>query len=1024
MSRMSVSRMRGMSMMSATSISSSGVSYKKPLVVQRTDQEMENFRKEISTDAHEIPLQELLHRLGTNAELGLTRAKADTLLKINGPNCLVASQTKSRYWIFLGFMFGGFAALLWIGALLSLLGFTLSYINDPDSHEGYDHLYLGCVLLVVVIFSGFFGFYQESSSEKIMDSFKRMIPSYAMVIRDGIEYTLPSEELVVGDLVELFAGSTIPADIRVIDSASLKVDNSSITGESDPQSKYPKCTSENPLETANLAFYSTNIVEGRGRGIVISCGDDTLIGHIAGLTTALKKEETPIHKEIRRFIKIITVLAIAIGLTFFILCLNFGYNFFVSFSFFIALIIANVPEGLPVTLTACMTLTAKRMASKNCLVKKLEAIETLGACNVICSDKTGTLTQNRMTVSHMFFDGQEWDVLKTLNEVPRDSEAFEALVEIAMLCSRATFIDKDKNIPIEERTVAGDASESAILKFLEALIGNVAQKRELKPKICEIPFNSNNKFQLSIHKLVGGRNLLVIKGAPERIIMRCKKYLSNDRTVELDDDLADELLEAILNLGRKGERVLAFADYYLPETYGADYVFNAEKQNFPVEGYRFVGFLSMMDPPRFTVPEAVRMCKEAGIRVIMVTGDHPVTAEAIAKKVGIISEDSIVHTDILKGDNDSMTRVKHHIIAGVVTGNDLREMTDHELEMALVKYRELIFARTSPQQKLKIVEALQKQKLIVAVTGDGVNDSPALKKADIGIAMGIAGSDVAKNAADMILLDDNFSSIVTGIEEGRLIFDNLKKSIAYVLTSNVPEIVPFIVLVGFNLPQSLTVMAIVLIDIGTDLWPAISLAYEKPEADIMKRCPRNPVEDRLINTRLIYLAYGQIGFIQSVGAFIVYFFIMAQHGFFYDRLIGIRVLWDSETINDLQDSYGEEWTYPERMYLQRKCVAGFFVSIVMTQTTDLLICKTRKLSLFQQGMSNRPLNYSICFAMAVMLVSVYCPGVRDFFQFEPVDYWPYVLTLPFVLIIFCYDEGRKWLIRRNPYGFAARETYY
>ncbi|KAK9883068.1 hypothetical protein WA026_001273 [Henosepilachna vigintioctopunctata] len=1019
------SRPRGPSVVSIASVSTTGVAYVKPVVVQRTVKEVEDFRKEITTDVHQIALAELTQRLGTNPETGLSRVRADELLRMNGPNCIAGSQSKSRWWIFLHYMFGGFATLLWLGAFLSMIGFTVSYLDDPTNEESYDHLYLGSVLVVVVTFSGFFGFYQESTSETIMESFKKMIPTYATVIRDKVEFTIPSEEIVVGDVVEIQAGGTVPADIRIIDSSSLKVDNSPITGESDPQTKYPKYTSDNPLETANLAFYTTNVVEGRGRGIVVSCGDDTLIGHIAGLTTTLKKEETPIHKEIKRFIKIITVLAIGIGTAFFILCLNAGYNFFVSFSFFVALIIANVPEGLPVTLTACMTLTAKRMAAKNCLVKKLVAIETLGACNVICSDKTGTLTQNRMTVSHMYFDGEEWDVLQTLDNVNRQSQAYKALVEIAMLCSRATFIDKD--VPINDRRVAGDASETAILKFLEALVGNVETKREKKPKVCEIPFNSNNKFQLSIHKISSDKYLLVIKGAPERIIARCKTYLTNDKIKKLDEDTADQLLDAIYQMGNKGERVLAFADFVLPSSYGPNYPFNPEKQNFPVEGFRFVGLLSMMDPPRLTVPGAVRMCKEAGIRVIMVTGDHPVTAQAIAKKVGIISLESHVQNDILmtRPSVDShMKFSKAQNIAGVVTGNDLREMTDPELDYVLSKYKEIIFARTSPQQKLKIVEALQRQGHIVAVTGDGVNDSPALKKADIGVAMGIAGSDVAKNAADMILLDDNFASIVTGIEEGRLIFDNLKKSIAYVLTSNVPEIMPFVVLLGFNLPKSITVMAIILIDIGTDLWPAISLAYEKPEADIMRRKPRDLKKDRLINSRLIYLAYGQIGFIQSVGSFVVYFFIMAQHGFFFYELVGLRRIWDSETVNDLEDSYGQEWTHAERMYLQRKCIAGFFVSIVLTQTTDLLICKTRRLSLFQQGMSNMPLNYSAIFAFVVMFFAVYCPYVRTFFQFEPVDFWPYLLTLPFVLIIFGYDEGRKWLIRKYPHGFAYRETYY
>lgn len=1052
-------RTRRHSRASIASISTTGAPYVKKLFIHRTTEDLDTFRKEIDTDVHQITMGELTHRFATNTQTGLTRTKAGYLLKLNGPNCLVASETRSSWLILLGFMFGGFATLLWIGAILSIVGFVVSTINGVETDEKYDHLYLGSVLILVNLFTGFFGFYQEYTNEAIMDSFKKMVPSYTTAIRDGVEVTIPTEEIVVGDLVELQAGCTVPADIRVIDASGLKVDNSPITGESDPQTKMPKCTSDNPLETANLAFFSTNVVEGRGRGIVVACGDDTLIGHIAGLTTTLKKEETPIHKEVQRFIKIITALAIVIGVTFFGMCLFIGYNFFVSFSFFIALIIANVPEGLPVTMTACMTLTAKRMASKNCLVKKLEAIETLGATNVICSDKTGTLTQNRMTVTHVYYDMTEWDVLDHSDDLYRHSEAFGALVTVGMLCSRATFItDEDEHehaeetmsmysvatgkrsstgsaksfrppIPINERKVAGDASETAILKFLEGLVQNVEKKRHQMPKVCEIPFNSTNKFQLSIHRKASGKFLLVIKGAPEKIVDRCSTYLINEEDEILNDARRSEIMEAVMNLGSKGERVLAFADLLLPPAkYDPDYQFQMEKYNFPTEGYRFVGLMSMMDPPRPAVPMAVNICRDAGIRVIMVTGDHPITAEAIAKKVGILTQEVEIHYDLLKNEQLNIretTKVSQlKKLGAVITGGDLREMTDLQLQIALKKYTEIIFARTSPQQKLKIVEALQMNELIVAVTGDGVNDSPALKKADIGVAMGISGSDVAKNAADMILLDDNFSSIVTGIEEGRLIFDNLKKSVAYVLTSNVPEIVPFVVLVFLNLPQALTVLAIVLIDIGTDLFPAISLAYEHAEADIMKRKPRDPHKDRLINSRLIYLAYGQIGFIQAIGAFVVYFFIMAQHGFFYDRLIGIRIYWDSENINDLQDSYGQEWTYPERMFLQRKCVTGFFISIVITQTTDLLIMKTRRLSLLQQGMRNHVLNASIAFAAFVMVLAAYCPGIQTVFQFEAVDHWPFTLTLPFALIIFSYDEIRKWMIRKYPGGFVYRETYY
>merc|ERR1712212_111999 len=408
---------------------------------------------------------------------------------------------------------------------------------------------------------------------------------------------------------------------------------------------------------------------------------------------------------------------------------------------------------------------------------------------------------------------------------------------------------------------------------------------------------------------------------------------------------------AYMELGGLGERVLGFCDFILPkDKYPTGYPFDPDEENFPLEGLRFVGLMSMIDPPRAAIPDAVVKCRSAGIKVIMVTGDHPITAKAIARSVGIISEGQETVEDIAARLNVDVKDVNpRDARACVVHGGELKDLSEKALDEVLMYHSEIVFARTSPQQKLIIVEGCQRMGAIVAVTGDGVNDSPALKKADIGVAMGIAGSDVSKQAADMILLDDNFASIVTGIEEGRLIFDNLKKSIAYTLTSNIPEITPFIFMLLLDIPLPLGTVTILAIDVGTDLVPAISLAYEKPEADIMKLKPR-PITERLVNMKLISLTYGQIGMIQAAAGFFAYVVIMAQNGFLPQDLLNKKESWDNRLIDDLEDSYGQEWTFVARQELLRTCQTAFFVSIVVVQWADLIICKTRRLSLFQHGM--------------------------------------------------------------------------
>merc|ERR1712168_932451 len=439
----------------------------------------------------------------------------------------------------------------------------------------------------------------------------------------------------------------------------------------------------------------------------------------------------------------------------------------------------------------------------------------------------------------------------------------------------------------------------------------------------------------------------------------------------------------------------------------------------------FVGLMSMIDPPRAAVPDAVAKCRSAGIKVIMVTGDHPITAEAIAKSVGIISEGNYTVQDIAKQRGVDVSQVdKREATAAVVNGAQLRDFTESDIDDVLRNHKEIVFARTSPQQKLIIVDGCQRAGQIVAVTGDGVNDSPALKKADIGVAMGIAGSDVSKQAADMILLDDNFASIVTGVEEGRLIFDNLKKSIAYTLTSNIPEISPFLFFMCASVPLPLGTVTILCIDLGTDMVPAISLAYEEAESDIMKRQPRNPFTDKLVNERLISMAYGQIGMIQALAGFFTYFVILAENGFLPPDLFGLRERWDSKAANDLEDSYGQEWTYSDRKILEYTCHTAFFVSIVIVQWADLIICKTRKLSVFQQGMKNWFMNFGLVFETCLAIFLSYCPGMDKGLRMYPLYFNWWLPALPFSLLIFCYDESRKFLLRRNPGGWIEQETYY
>jgi sodium/potassium-transporting ATPase subunit alpha len=600
------------------------------------------------------------------------------------------------------------------------------------------------------------------------------------------------------------------------------------------------------------------------------------------------------------------------------------------------------------------------------------------------------------------------------------------LEQCAALCNRAEFKADQSDLPILKREVNGDASEAALLKCVEQTMGDVLCFRSANPKVAEIPFNSTNKYQVSVHKLENDY-LLVMKGAPEIIIERCSTFLIDGKEQAMTNQQKESFNKAYIALGSMGERVLGFCDLSLPNhDFPPGYHFKTENVNFPLTNLRFLGLISLVDPPRATVPNAIATCRSAGIKVIMVTGDHPTTAKAIAKSVGIISEGSKTVEDLALEHRIPVDSVNpRDTNVAVVTGSQLKELSSEELDDVLKYHNEIVFARTSPQQKLQIVEGCQRMGAIVAVTGDGVNDSPALKKADIGIAMGISGSDVSKQAADMILLDDNFASIVTGVEEGRLIFDNIKKSILYTMTHIFPELVPFIAHIVFSIPLPLGTFAILCIDLGTDMIPAIMFAYEKPENDIMRRPPRNPYTDKLVIHQLFSSAYGQKGAIIMGAGFYVYFVIMAEHGFYPLKLFGLRESWDASSINDLEDSYGQNWTYNDRKALEQACHCAYFVAIVVIQWFNIILCKTRRLSIFEHGMKNWPLNFAMVFEACLAAFFVYTPYLNDALDMFPlrIEWW--LPAIPFAILMFAYDETRKCIIRNlAPGSWLERETCY
>ncbi|GMH44219.1 hypothetical protein BSKO_12153 [Bryopsis sp. KO-2023] len=1182
---------------------------------KKSSQRAEELRKDIPIEEHMWDVEKMFSHFSVDPSKGLSTDQALRQRKEFGENRLTPPKQTPAFIKFLLQFTNFFSLLLLGGGILCFVGYGIDSSDDTN-------LYLGVVLVSVVLITATFSHFQEAKSEKIMEGFKSMVPKKCKVLRDGSPTVLDAVELVPGDVVELTDGDQVPADIRVFQTSELKVDNSSLTGESEAQDRYPDTcppiTDENgvvkplpAIEATNLMFYTTIVNSGAGKGVVIGTGDRTVMGQIAGLATETSAEATPINKEIRKFIMFISAVAISLGLIFFFIGVGLKTDFIKNIVFAIGIIVANVPEGLLATVTVSLALTAKRMHAKNVLVKNLEAVETLGSTTVIASDKTGTLTQNRMTVQHCWYDGKIYRVPAARNKPQLDAAmasgggtealynpadtTFQHLQMVGTLCNNSRFLNTDRFDEQAEAFNVGqqmtkpdfnllgmdctsDASEAALVKCTQ-LIRDIEEYREANERLFEIKFNSTNKWALTINKSeFTGKPVLLLKGAPERVMRMCKRIMVNGNEIELTREWEEKYTEAYESLGGMGERVLGFAYKRLDDT-PVNFPFtNKPEPNFALDDLTFVGLFSLMDPPREGVPEAVAKCKRARIKVFMVTGDHPITAQAIAKQVGIIDQD---HWD------------SGH--ATVVKGDDIRswmELSDTSAQQAkwdeALSHEQIVWARVSPAHKLLIVENAQRRGEVVAVTGDGVNDAPALKKGDIGVAMGIAGKDVSKEAADMILMDDNFASIVNGVEEGRLIFDNLKKSIAYTLTSNIPEIGPFLMFITINIPLPLSTVLILCVDLGTDMVPAISLAYETKEADIMDRPPRNSATDRLVNSRLISFAYLQIGVMQALAGFFTYIVVLNDFGYAPRILMGTGLSYEEESLicsldSDLRPeqcgygckeprmefpkgvetyyknpAYGEiefckggcpvpfpgtadpfseftdagfrgfgggtdavcgrtcEWwqevkenglvvdgekfdikdllgfsnstnasenqdlrfimtadddmlfdeycgkegdikygfpgrgkiasgrenaaeagsfywwngsqqLWPNKGYQEnalKYAQSAYFVSIVVVQWADLLIAKTRKLSVFEQGMHNNFMNFGLCFETVLAILLSYVPFLNTIFGTRPINFLHWFPGVPWSMLIFVYDEVRKGQMRRNPGGWLDRFTYW
>jgi P-type Ca2+ transporter type 2C len=914
---------------------------------------------------------EALETLGTS-DRGLANEEAQARLERFGPNEIREVRGRPLWLKFVENFTHVFALLFWFAAILSFIS------GSPQA---------GWAIIAVIVINAIFSFIQEFKAEKATEALKRLIPSRAKVLRDGETREIMAVEIVPGDILVLEEGDNISADARLIEEFEIRTNNSTLNGESEPSRKTSSSLSGenmNVIDIPNFVFAGTSVAYGNGKAVVFATGMKTQFGKIAELTQSVKEELSPLQRQIQSVVRLVATLAIVMGIVFFLLGRYLAHLTLVDgLIFAIGIIVANMPEGLPPTVTLSLSLGVQRMAKRNALIKKLSSVETLGSTTVICTDKTGTLTKNEMTVRSAWVDERMLEVTGTGYEptggfeldgrdVPdAETPAVQLLARIAGLANNARLIPPSASEP--NWKVIGDPTEAALLVAARKAGLDLEAEFRTHKRVFELPFDSVRKRMATIHAAKGGR-VAYVKGAPKEVLELSTHLFTSEGVRPIDDVDRDVIVAQNDGFARSGLRVLAMAYRDLP----------AESREYTAAEVErdlvFVGLMAMMDPPREEVSQAVLECYTAGIKIIMITGDYGLTAESIARRIGIVCTEQ--------------TRI--------ITGVELNDMSDDDLKEALKEGCEVLFARVAPEHKMRIARTLKSMGHVVAMTGDGVNDAPALKTADIGVAMGIAGTDVAKEAADMILTDDNFASIVGAIEEGRAVFDNIRRFITHIFTHLTSEAIPYILFVIAGIPLPILVMQILAIDLGTDLLPAIALGSERPEPGIMEQAPR-PRKERLVNFNVIALAYLFLGPFETLfGSMGAYFFVYFTHG--WRPWMGVHALAASGPV------YVEATTM---------CMAG----IIAMQIGSSYARRTNRRSVFEVGLfSNTLLNYSVLLAVGLLVLLAYVPPVAAVFTTGPLSAidWVYLVAVAPVLLI--VEEIRKWFIRRGAARGTAREV--
>jgi len=885
---------------------------------------------------------------------GLSSEEAAARLARYGPNELPKKKTRSPIFKFLEQFTDLFAIVLIVASAITFVAY---FIQDP---RDVGNLELAIAILCVVFLNAVIGFFMEYSAEKTAEALQAMVPRACRVIRDGERVEVAVRDLVPGDLLALEAGDAISCDARVVEAHDLSVNNVALTGESEPVGRTddPGSPAAELVESRNCVFMGTSVVNGTGKAVAFATGLETEFGRIFQLTANVEEEKSPLQREVAIMAKRVSMIAIGLGVAlFFVRKFTTDQPFVDSFVFSLGVMVALVPEGLPATLSVSLAIGVRRMARKNALIKKLVAVETLGSTTVICTDKTGTLTKAEMTVLAVWASGQRHAVSGVgyaPEGVVEDQERVMSLLDAGALCADAKLLPPDDDRG-EGWRILGDTTEGAIVVAAAKAGIDPVEVNRRSPRVSEFPFDSDRKLMSTVHERDGGF-VAYVKGSPQELLARCTHADWCGEVIELTDDLRDEITEANDAMAGDALRVLGVAQRQVDGAFPA--------QNEAENGLTFLGLVGMIDPPRPEVIDAVRECRRAGIRVIMVTGDYGLTAEAIARKVGIVREP----------------------MARVISGVELDALSDEELKAELTRHREVVFARVKPEDKMRVVDALKQTGEIVAVTGDGVNDAPALKRADIGVSMGITGTDVAREASVMVLLDDSFASIDHAVELGRSVYQNIRKFLIYLFSHNLAELTPIVVasFVGFPLVP-ITALQVLAIDLGSDVLPALALGAEPPEPGIMDRPPR-PGEERLFSS-VVVKRFLFLGAIQSIGVTFAFFWKINQAGIPFAQFTSDNAI------------YREALTMTQ---------AG----IVLSQFFNGFTVRTDVQSVFKVGVfSNRALVAAECFGLVIISAISYVPFLQDVFHTAPLSVADWALLAGFGLLLLIADELRKAFIR-------------